>query len=232
MTRTVRIVIGIAVAVLLVGVAATAVANRSAFQEVADHPADASATVVPDIEPPPTEDEPTDVVINPLPTPSLDAVREADLLPFEWPWFADGVPVPEDALANGEDFVSAIGKVPGLADFKVLSATRMEAEAEGLDLGIRKAWLRVGPDEVMRIGTQRLTTMMTIPIGQGEAVISYGAGEAVVSSEPWEERVLYVIPGRQVIVELKAVGEHAIPVSMTSDQLLELASDLAAVLER
>jgi hypothetical protein len=226
-SRAVSGVVGaLALAGLVLGVTAIAGADRSPFQdfrEVVDNmSADASeAGDVPDI------------VSNPVPAPSLDAVRAADLRPYEWPWFAEGVPVPPDALANGADLVAALGEVPGLAGFKVLAGEHMYADEDGADTGIRSAWLAVGSDEVLRIVTQRLTPTMAIPIGQGIVVTSYGRGEAIIESEPGRVEVIYATSSRMVIMRQLAVGDfdRSVSLSMSSDDLLKLAAELAEVLE-
>lgn len=215
--RKTRGLVIVGTTLLLMGVVAVANADRAIFVDLAPDPATVELERVVDA----PETLVTDRVIR---SESLDAVRDQGLLPFQWPWFADGVSTPEDAVAGATDLVGAISSVPDLSDLKVLSAERRVLPG-GVDLDFRFAWIKLNDNELIRIGTQLLDGD-TPPLAEGRAVVGYGAdGEATIGGKPGAIHTTLVLGNRMAFVDLQAIDPE-FPLSLTADDLLRIGESI------
>ena len=159
----------------------------------------------------------SDALVRPA---SLMAV--ADLPPNEWPWFADGVQTPPDAVAEGADLVAAFSRTPGLADFKVLSAER-KVYPGAADLQWRRAWLKVTNTELLRVGTQLVTDDIIIPQDYPN-IVAYAGGSAQYRTEERRINLILVVGDRMVLIDVVLTNGSDGPLTLTADDLLRMAS--------
>jgi hypothetical protein len=154
---------------------------------------------------------------------SLEAVSV--LPPFRWPWFADGVSTPPDALAAASDLVDLMTQVPALVDIKVLAAERPYGDPDPA-LQIRWAWLKVTDTELLRIGTQLITSDTAIP--QEGTIVTLPNGWSDVRTKTGAIITKLVIGDRLVLVDLTSTQGSEV-LSLTADDLLAIAASIIAL---
>lgn len=159
---------------------------------------------------------------------TLADVREAGLLPFQWPWFADDVQVPTDAVVAASDLRDAIATVPDLSYFKVMSAEEMHyqlSDGSVMDKGTAFVWLKVAEDQMMLLISRNVVDGETPTYeafdsgGDGYQVVGDGSGEQqvpLIVGEPvirvrdrWNVFTTLTDGSRVVMVELHAVTSDA-----------------------
>ncbi|MEX1208120.1 MAG: hypothetical protein WEE36_05830 [Acidimicrobiia bacterium] len=154
--------------------------------------------------------------------PSLEEV--AGLPPYEWPWFAQGVQTPADAVADAPDLIAAMAQIVGFESYKVLSAERIVYPG-GPDLEWRRAWLRVNDNELLRVGTQILTDDTIIPLDYAN-VVDYAGGTAQYRVEERRINLVLAVGSRLVTVDTVLITGAEGPLSLTSDELLRIAKGI------
>lgn len=228
MRRTLR---GAAVLVVLagaIGVSAMAVAMRNPFVDLDTVlPTDAQTSV----DGGGTTEDPIDEEVDMSTVdlsgaltrpPSLEEV--AGLPPYEWPWFAQGVQTPADAVADAPDLIAAMAQIVGFESYKVLSAERIVYPG-GPDLEWRRAWLRVNDNELLRVGTQILTDDTIIPLDYAN-VVDYAGGTAQYRVEERRINLVLAVGSRLVTVDTVLITGAEGPLSLTSDELLRIAKGI------
>jgi hypothetical protein len=155
---------------------------------------------------------------------ALADVREAGLLPFQWPWFADNVQAPADAVAAASDLRDAIATIPDLSDFKVISAEEMHyqlPDGSVIDKGTAFVWLKVAEDQMMLLVSRNVVAGETptyeafdsgddgyqvVGDGSGEQQVPLVGGEPVIRvRDRWNIFTTLTDGSRVVMVELHAV---------------------------
>lgn len=166
------------------------------------------------------------------PTPSLDAARADNLLPYEWPWFSDRVDTPPDAYVNGGELLAAIRRVPELAALPLLSAEQRSPGTGEEDARFRWAWIKFDDTEVISVATHVVSPGFATLANPGERLIDHAGGWAAISNEPGIIRVRYLRDDRVV-----DVGSQATPfnesqeLSMDVDGLVAIAEQILTVYE-
>lgn len=153
---------------------------------------------------------------------SLAAV--ADLPPYEWPWFAAGVPTPPDAAAGAPDLVAAMRQTADFESLEVLSAEGV-VYPDGPDLEWRRAWMRVSDDELLRVGTQSITDDAIIPLDYPN-VVEYAGGTARYRVQERRINLVLVVGNRLVTVDMVLTSGSEGPLGLTSNDLLRMAKGI------
>ncbi|MCU0280755.1 MAG: hypothetical protein MUE66_02750 [Acidimicrobiia bacterium] len=135
---------------------------------------------------------------------SLDAVRQAGLLPFEWPWFSETVTAPADAVSAAPELRAAIGKVPSLSGFKMMSSDEVFAAA-GPYLQIQSVWLKVNDTQMMLVGTHLIPEGETVELEEWVVAKPVPGGEVAVYTKPGAIMTTLIMGNRLVTVDLQAV---------------------------
>lgn len=227
MRRTLRHTAVLVVLAAAIGVSAMAVALQNPFVDLDTVlPTDAETSIDDrrTADDPSTEGEISVVDLSEALTrpPSLEEV--ADLPPYEWPWFAQGVQTPADAVADAPDLIAAMTRIVGFESYKVLSAERIVYPG-GPDLEWRRAWLRVNDNELLRVGTQLLTDDAIIPL-EYTNVVDYAGGTAQYRVQERRINLVLAVGSRLVTVDTVLVKGAEGPLSLTADDLLQIAKGI------
>lgn len=154
-------------------------------------------------------------------TRPLSLAEVSDLPPYEWPWFAEGVQTPSDAVADAPDLVAAITRIADLEQYKVLSAERV-VYPDGPDLEWRRAWLRVSDNQLLRVGTQLIIDDTIIPLDYAN-VVEYAGGTAQYRAQERRINLVLVDGNRLVTIDTVLTTGSEGPLSLTPDDLLRIA---------
>lgn len=148
----------------------------------------------------------------------------ADLPPYEWPWFAEDVPTPPDAVANAPDLIAALTQTADLAPYKVLSAERVMYPG-GPDLEWQRAWLRVNDHQLLRVGTQLLADDTIVPLDYAN-VVDYADGTAQYRVQERRINLVLVVGSRLVTIDTVLITGAEGPLSLTAEDLLRMAEGI------